>query len=361
MRQDLNWTKTKEFLTLNTRVARDNLRPGELSQISNFNYTELGALSKAKGNAVSQYSPNTFVFDYLEGTLAASGSEQTIVLPDNAYDAVFVEAVLLSGAGGAAGSAKGNSSKANGWFPSNFTFSGDAEYVTPNQTTRVCPYPSEVLNGEVCLAGAGGSSGIKEFSNIPIPDGINPVVKVGRGGTGGIAVTGIGSAYLSITDPTVKVARDGNDGEQSYLKIGETTYATVYGGGGGKASTRARMLDATVPNYLMNLGGTAGENGVAGSESNVENAYKIKNRFDDQSMIYYWNCFTNIPFTSSFWYVGLTETPGELAGVYPGRGGDSPSSLYLNEIGSFGDYTPQPGESGTDGLFYYKIRFKVPI
>jgi len=55
MRQTLNWYpqgKSDEFNSLNTRKSKDDLAPGELQEISNFTFDELGGLKKILGNSI---------------------------------------------------------------------------------------------------------------------------------------------------------------------------------------------------------------------------------------------------------------------------------------------------------------------
>lgn len=50
MRQDLRWYSPQEYRSLNTKMAEDRVADDELTDVSNFTYDELGALTKIKGN-----------------------------------------------------------------------------------------------------------------------------------------------------------------------------------------------------------------------------------------------------------------------------------------------------------------------
>jgi len=81
MRENLRWEiGAEDFTSLNTRVAKDRLAPGELSMISNFSYDELGGLKKARGNELVYTSSVDYYIQESDTVVIGKGTI-TVTLP----------------------------------------------------------------------------------------------------------------------------------------------------------------------------------------------------------------------------------------------------------------------------------------
>lgn len=186
MRKDLRWDGAEEFGTLNTRVAADLVGEGDLVELSNYDYQELGALRKINGNNLqTELTPGGFLQNTAEYTYDTAGT-YSIDLGANVFNVTIDDLILIGGGGGGGGGAR------------------RSEY------------------GYSC-GGAGGGAGYRsQQTNIPIGSQSNFTVVVGAGGAGGNGRHG--SSYGPGTA--------GSDGEDSSIAYGATTISENGGEGG---------------------------------------------------------------------------------------------------------------------------------
>jgi len=250
VRSDLQWWPKKKisFSSLNTREATNELDPGELSQISNFKFDDLGSLKKINGNALlaastltestNQPSEANMVDVYWD---AENVVQQTPLLKAATIGLKFQDS-FFSGLSGTVSSATLQLKTVNA-----NSFTGTAYLATAAFTESSAAPPTYSTTTSVAISGSGVDS-LQSFT-IPtswitslIANNYGILIVASGSPTGAFyssstAYGFLAGIFLYVLETSLTIGNDDNIGSMSVVRtnmagITGTTYGFFAGGTG---------------------------------------------------------------------------------------------------------------------------------